>query len=84
MIDSTMGHKTLSLMDYTAGYNQIQIGPEDQEATVFCTPKGIFCYKVMSFGLKNAGGTYQRALQTIFDGILHKIVECYVDDSMVK
>ena len=57
---------------------------EDQEAMAFCTPKGIFCYKVMPFGLKNAGATYQRAMQTIFDDMLHKTVECYVDDLVVK
>jgi len=57
---------------------------EDQEATAFRTPKGIFCYKVMPFGLKNAGATYQRAMQTIFDDMLHKTVECYVDDLVVK
>ena len=84
MIDSTTGHEALSFIDCIAGYNQIQMAPEDQEATAFRTPKGIFCYKVMPFGLKNAGATYQRAMQTIFDDMLHKTVECYVDDLVVK
>ena len=57
---------------------------EDEELTAFQTPKGIYCYKVMPFGLKNAGATYQRAMQKIFDDILHKIVQCYVDDLVVK
>ena len=60
-IDSAIGHEALSLLDCTVGYNQIQMALEDQEATTFRTPKGIFCYKVMPFGLKNAGATYQRA-----------------------
>jgi len=60
------------------------MAPKDQEAAVFHAPKGIFCYKVMSFGLKNAGATYQRAMQTIFDDVLHKKVECYIDDLVVK
>ena len=38
----------------------------------------------MPFGLKNASVTYQRAMQRIFDDILHKIVQCYVDDLVVK
>ncbi|KAL0306900.1 UNVERIFIED_CONTAM: hypothetical protein Sradi_6107300 [Sesamum radiatum] len=38
----------------------------------------------MPFGLKNAGATYQRAMQKIFDDMLHKNVECYVDDLVVK
>ncbi|CAM8988114.1 unnamed protein product [Rhodiola kirilowii] len=71
-------------MDCTAGYNQIHMAPEDQEATAFRTPKGIFCYKVMPFGLKNAGATYQRAMQKIFEDMMHKTIECYVDDVVVK
>lgn len=48
------------------------------------SPIGIYCYKVMPKGLKNAGATYQRAMTKIFDEIIHKIVECYVDDLVVK
>ncbi|KAL6315083.1 hypothetical protein AAG906_030937 [Vitis piasezkii] len=60
------------------------MAPRDEELTAFCTPKGIYCYKVMHFGLKNAGATYQRAMHKIFDDMLHKNVECYVDDLVVK
>jgi len=62
MIDATTGHKALSFMDCTAGYNQIQMALKDQDATAFHTLKGIFCYYVMPFSLKNAGATYQRAM----------------------
>jgi len=55
------------------------MAPEDQEATTFRTPKGIFCYKVMSFDLKNAEATYQKVMETIFYDIL-QMVECYLDD----
>jgi len=84
MLDSTTGHEPLSFMDCTARYNQILMASEDQEVTAFCTPKGIFRYKVMPFELKNTGATYQRAMQTIFDDMLHRKVECYVDDLVVK
>uniref|UniRef100_A0A2N9GV74 Reverse transcriptase domain-containing protein n=1 Tax=Fagus sylvatica TaxID=28930 RepID=A0A2N9GV74_FAGSY len=84
MVDSTIGHKALSFMDSSSGYNQIRMAPEDEELIAFRTPKGIYCYKVMPFGLKNAGATYQRAMQKIFDDILHKIVQCYVDDLVLK
>ncbi|XP_070010406.1 uncharacterized protein [Nicotiana sylvestris] len=60
------------------------MAPKDEELTAFRTPKGIYCYKVMPFGLKNAGATYQRAMQNIFDDLLHKNVECYVDNLVVK
>ncbi|KAL0290344.1 UNVERIFIED_CONTAM: Transposon Tf2-12 polyprotein [Sesamum calycinum] len=80
MIDATTGHEALSFMDGSSGYNQIRMAPADEELTAFLTPKGIYCYKVMPFGLKNARTTYQRAMQKIFDDMLHKNVECYVDD----
>ena len=84
MIDATTGFEAMSFMDGSSGYNQIRMAPKDEELTAFRTPKGIYCYKVMPFGLKNAGATYQRAMQNIFDDILHKNVECYVDDLVVK
>ncbi|XP_057790567.1 LOW QUALITY PROTEIN: uncharacterized protein LOC131007657 [Salvia miltiorrhiza] len=84
MIDATTGHEALTFMDGSSGYNQIRMSPNEEELTAFRTPKGIYCYKVMPFGLKNAGATYQRAMQKIFDDILHKNVECYVDDLVVK
>ncbi|KAM1535828.1 hypothetical protein ACFX1Z_014792 [Malus domestica] len=84
MVDATTGHEALSFMDGSSGYNQIRMALEDEELTAFRTPKGIYCYKVMPFGLKNAGATYQRAMQKIFNDILHKNVECYVDDVVVK
>ena len=84
MVDATVGHEALSFMDGFSGYNQIRMAPIDEELTAFHTPKGIYCCKVMPFRLKNAGATYQRAMQRIFDDILHKNVECYVDDLVVK
>ena len=84
IVDATTSHEALSFMDGSSGYNQIQMNPKDEELTAFRTPKGIYCYKVMPFGLKNARATYQRAMQKIFDNVLHKYVECYVDDLVVK
>ncbi|XP_070006610.1 uncharacterized protein [Nicotiana sylvestris] len=84
MIDATTGYEEMSFMDGSSGYNQIRMAPKDEELTAFHTRKGIYCYKVMPFGLKNAGATYQRAMQNIFDDLFHKNVECYVDDLVVK
>ena len=60
LADSTVGHKLLTFMDVFLGYNQIKMAEEDQEKTAFITSQGLYCYKVMSFRLKNAGVTYQR------------------------
>ena len=53
-------------MDAFLGYNQIRMDEADQEKTSFITSQGLFCYKVMSFGLKNAGTTYQRLMNKMF------------------
>ena len=58
LVDSMAGHKLLTFMDAFSGYNQIKMAKEDQEKTAFITSQGLYCYKVMPFGLKNAGATY--------------------------
>ena len=58
---------------------------EDQIKTSFITPFGAYYYTTMSFGLKNAGATYQRAIQMCLnDQIRDQLVEAYVDDVVVK
>ena len=84
MVDATTGHEALSFMDGSSSYNQIRMAPRDEELTTFCTPKGIYYYKVMPLGIKNASQIYQHAMQRIFDDMLHKNVECYVDNLVVK
>ncbi|KAL0325191.1 UNVERIFIED_CONTAM: Transposon Tf2-12 polyprotein [Sesamum radiatum] len=84
MVDATTGHEALSFMDGLSGYNQIRISLNDEECMVFRTLKGIYCYKVLLFGLKNAGASYQRAMQNIFDDMVHKKVEYYVDDLVAR
>ena len=59
LVDSTAGHKLLTFLDVFSSYNQILMHPDDQENTSFITERGTYCYKVMSFGLKNAGATVQ-------------------------
>ena len=66
LVDSTARHQLLSFMDAFSGYNQIKMEEADQENTAFVTSQGLFCYKVMSFGLKNAGATYQRLMNKMF------------------
>jgi hypothetical protein len=84
VIDSTVGCDLLCFLDCYSGYHQIAIKEEDQEKTTFITPFGAYCYTTMSFGLKNAGATYQRAIQACFKRQLNKNVEAYVDDVVVK
>jgi hypothetical protein len=69
-----------------AGYNQIFMAPEDINKTAFRVPRavGLFKYMVMTFGLKNAGATYQHSMNYIFHDLIGKMVEIYVDDVVVK
>ncbi|KAK0585896.1 hypothetical protein LWI29_035946 [Acer saccharum] len=66
LVDATAGHELLSSMDAYSGYNQIRMNKADEEKTAFTTDQGLYCYKVMPFGLKNAGATYQRLVNRIF------------------
>ncbi|KAK1611681.1 hypothetical protein QYE76_035354 [Lolium multiflorum] len=86
LINAAAGHKVLSFMDGNAGYNQIFMAPEDIHKTAFRVPGavGLFEYVVMTSGLKNAGATYQRAMNYIFHDLIGKLVEIYIDDVVVK
>ena len=84
LVDNTAGHPILSFMDGFFGYNQILMAPKDMEKTSFITEWGTYCYRVMLFGLKNVGATYRRAATTLFHDMMHRDVEVYVDDMIVK
>ncbi|XP_075515468.1 uncharacterized protein LOC142550117 [Primulina tabacum] len=67
LVDSTSGFELLSFMDAYQGYHQIPLAKSDQDKTSFITSGGTFCYVVMLFGLKNAGDTYQRLMNRVFE-----------------
>ena len=83
LVDSTAGHEVLSFMDAFSGYNQIRMCPEDEEKTAFITESGLYCYKVMPFGLRNAGATYQRMVNKVFANQIGRNMEAYIDDMLV-
>ena len=76
LVDSTAGHKLLTFMDTFSGYNQIKMAKEDQEKTAFITSQGLYFYKVMPFGLKNAGATYQRLVNKMFGQQIGRTWKC--------
>ena len=84
LIDLTARHEVLSFMDVFSGYNQIKMNEEDQEKTSFVTSQGLFCYKVMPFGLKNVGATYQRLMNKVFAHQIGRNIQVYVDDMLAK
>ncbi|XP_038716516.1 uncharacterized protein LOC120009859 [Tripterygium wilfordii] len=84
LVDMTSGMARMSFLDAYCGYHQIPMHPSDQETTSFITPKGIFYYQVMPFGLKNAGATFQRMVTKLFGPLIGKIMEVYIDDMVDK
>ena len=86
LADSTANNELLSFLDGFSGYNQILIVVDDISKTAFRCPSslGTFEWLVMPFGLKNAGATYQRAMNAIFHDTLGYHMEIYIDDIVVK
>ena len=84
LMDSMVGHKLLTFMDAFSGYNQIQMAEEDQEKIAFITSQGLYCYRVMPFGLKNVGAMYQRLVNQMFSKQIERNVEVYMDNMLVK
>jgi len=84
LVDNTTNFALFSFMDGFSDYNQIKMALEDMEMTTFISLWGTFCYKVMSFGLKDAGATYQRAIVALFHDMMHREIEVYVDDMIAK
>ncbi|KAI9180344.1 hypothetical protein LWI28_003803 [Acer negundo] len=84
LIDFTTGNKLISFMDAFSAYNQIMTHLTDQDKTSFITGKGLYCYKVMPFGLKNAGATYQRLVTKLFKPLIRRSIKVYIDGMITK
>ncbi|XP_027156819.1 uncharacterized protein LOC113757958 [Coffea eugenioides] len=84
LVDAAMGYEILCFLDAFKGYHQIGMSEEEQEKTAFYTDRGTYCYTTMPFGLKNAGATYQRLINRLFQNQIGRNVEAYVDDILVK
>ena len=86
LINEASGHRVISFFDGNAGYNRIFMAEEDTPKTAFRCPSfvGLFEWVVMTFGLKNVGATYQRAMNWIFHDLIGIILEVYIDDIVIK
>ncbi|KAI5326915.1 hypothetical protein L3X38_035989 [Prunus dulcis] len=81
LVDGAAHNQMLSFMDGNAGYNQIIVAEEDIHRTTFMLPGniGAFEYTVMPFGLRNAGATYQRAMNSVFHDMIGHSLEVYIE-----
>ncbi|CAL8167777.1 unnamed protein product [Prunus armeniaca] len=86
LVDGAAHNQMLSFMDGNAGYNQIIVAEGDIHKTTFMCPGhiGAFEYTVMPFGLRNAGATYQRAMNSVFHDMIGHSLEVYIDDVVIK
>jgi hypothetical protein len=86
LINNAFGHRIISFLDGNAIYNQIFMDEEDMSKMAFRCPSfmGLFEWIVMTFGLKNANATYQRAMNLIFHDFIGIVLEIYIDDVIVK
>ena len=84
IVDSMAGCDLLSFLDAYSGYHQIFMTREDEEKTTFITPCGTYCFLRMPFGLKSVGSMFARAFQIGFEPQLHRNMEAYMDDIVVK
>ncbi|GJX84596.1 reverse transcriptase domain-containing protein [Tanacetum coccineum] len=83
-VESLCGYPFKCFLNAYKGYHQIKIAKEDEKKTTFITSQGIFCYSKMTFGLKNAGATYQRLVDKAFQKQIGRNLEVYVDDLVIK
>jgi hypothetical protein len=84
IVESTAWCELLCFLDAYSGYHQIKMKESDQLTTSFITLFEMYCYVTMTFGLRNAGATYQRCMQHVFGDHIGRTVEAYVDDIVVK
>ncbi|GJX12418.1 reverse transcriptase domain-containing protein, partial [Tanacetum coccineum] len=83
-IESVVGFRYKCFLDAYKGYHQVQMAQDDEEKTAFYTDRGTHCYTKMPFGLKNAGATYQRLVDTTFQSQIGRKLEAYMDDMVIK
>ncbi|GBG66479.1 hypothetical protein CBR_g63062 [Chara braunii] len=83
LLDRVQGCKYYTKIDLKSGYHRIAIRPEDQHKTAFQTRYGLYEFVVMPFGLCNAPGTFQHAMNRIFHDYLDKFVVVYLDDILI-
>jgi hypothetical protein len=84
VVDATAGSALLCFLDCYSGYHQIALKVSDQDKTAFITPYDIYCYTAVTFGLKNVGATYHKAIQKCLESQIGKNAEAYVDDVVIK
>ncbi|RVW82392.1 Retrovirus-related Pol polyprotein from transposon 17.6 [Vitis vinifera] len=80
VLERVAGHDYYCFLDGYSGYFQIAIALEDQDKTTFKCPFGTYAYRRIPFGLCNAPATFQRCMLSIFNDMVERIMEVFMDD----
>ena len=78
LIETIGGCQYISCLDLTKRFWQVRIDPKDQEKTAFCSPFGLYEFRVLSFGLRNSPATFQRLMDQTLQG-LSDFTVAYID-----
>jgi len=81
--DSLRGTTHFATIDHLSGYWPIGMTPRAQECSAFCTRRGLYHFRRMSFGLSNAPATFCRLMHRVLRDHLWRICLCYLDDVIV-
>ena len=82
-LDTLHGSKWFSTLDLASGYWQVELHKDSRDRTAFCTPNGLFEFKVLPFGLCNAPSTFQRLMNLISTGLQWSSCLVYLDDVII-
>jgi hypothetical protein len=83
IFSSLAGKRFFSALDAVKGYHQVEIAEDDRHKTAFITHRGLFQFKRMPFGLRNAPAQFQRMMDTILGSLRWEAALCYIDDVLV-
>ena len=82
ILDQVGQARYITTLDLAKGYWQVPVAEEDWPKTAFITPRGLYQFKMMPFGLCGAPATFQRMMDQVIRG-MHKFASAYLDDLIV-
>lgn len=81
MFSKLSGNKYISRLDLSKGYWQVPLAEKSKPLTAFKTPKGLFQFRVMAFGLVSAPATFSRLMRKLLHGM--ESIDNFLDDIIV-